>query len=106
MIDRKLILNDLKLSLQEEYSDAIKNVILFGSQATDKANEFSDYDILILLSKDYSTQDENTILDICYDIDLKYNILIDAHLLSTNELLTRRGKQPIFMNALKNGIYA
>ncbi len=106
MIDSKLILNDLKLSLLEKYSDSVKNVILFGSQARNRASEYSDYDILILLNKDYSRQDEDTILDICYDIDLKYNILIDAHLLSTNELMTRRGKQPIFINALKNGIYA
>jgi predicted nucleotidyltransferase len=106
MTDSKQILNDLKLNLQMRYSDTVKNVILFGSQAKDIANEFSDYDILILLNKDYSRQDEDTILDICYDIDLKYNIMIDAHLLSTNELMTRRGKQPIFINALKNGIYA
>ena len=106
MIDRKLILSDLKLNLRAQYSDSVKDVILFGSQARDKANEFSDYDILILLNKDYSSKDENSILDICYDIDLKYNILIDVHVLSTNELMTRRGKQPIFVNALKNGIYA
>ena len=44
---------------------------------------------------------KNTILDICYDIDLKYDIIIDAHLLSTQELESKRGKQPIFVNALK-----
>lgn len=106
MMDKRIILVDLKQKLQEHYSDSIKNVVLFGSQANNKANEYSDYDVLILLNKNYNKNDENKILDICYDIDLKYDIIIDAHLLSTQELETRRGKQPIFVNALKNGIYA
>lgn len=106
MIDKRIILIDLKNRLQERYSNFVKNVVLFGSQANNSANEFSDYDVLILLNQDYTKNDENQILDICYDIDLKYDILIDAHLLSTNELETKRGKQPIFVNALKNGIYA
>lgn len=106
MIDKRLILVDLKSRLEEQYSDSVKNVILFGSRANNSANEFSDYDILILINKDYNKEDENKILDICYDIDLKYNILIDAHLLSIKELETKRGKQPIFVKALKDGIYA
>ena len=106
MIDKRIILVDLKQKLVEQYADAVNNVVLFGSQVNNKANEYSDYDVLILLNKTYNKIDENTILDICYDIDLKYDIIIDAHLLSTQELESKRGKQPIFVNALKNGIYA
>lgn len=106
MTDRRIILSTLKKKLEEIYSNSLDNVILFGSQATNKAAEYSDYDILILLKQDYGRYDENRILDICYDVDLEYNILIDAHLLSIDELKTKRGKQPIFVNALKNGIYA
>lgn len=106
MIDNQLILNDLKHKLVEHYADAVKNIILFGSQASNTAGKYSDYDILILLNKDYNRSDENTILDICFDIDLKYDIMIDAHLLSTKELESQRGRQPIFVNALKNGVYA
>jgi predicted nucleotidyltransferase len=86
--------------------DSVKDVILFGSQATGKSDENSDYDVLIILDKDYNGKDENSILDICYDIDLKYNILIDVHLLSKYELSTLRGKQPVFVKALNSGIYA
>ncbi len=106
MADKTIILQDLKKHLQEKYANAINHVILFGSQAKGTATENSDYDILILLNRDYSHQDENTILDLCYDIDLKYNIIIDAHLLSLAELSTLRGKQPIFSNAINSGIYA
>ena len=106
MIDKLVILKDLKRNLQKQYMDPVKDVILFGSQATGKPDENSDYDVLIILEKKYNGQDENKILDICYDIDLKYNILIDVHLLSKNELSTLSGKQPIFVKALNTGIYA
>jgi len=81
-------------------------VILFGSQARGDSKEYSDYDVLIVLDKDYSGKDENQILDLCYDIDLKYNILIDAHLISSKELTSIRGRQPVFVNAIKSGIHA
>lgn len=106
MVDKRVILADLKRNLLEQYSGSVKNVVLFGSQANNRANDYSDYDILVLLDQDYNKNDENKILDICYDIDLKYDIIIDVHLLSTKELDAKRGKQPIFVNALKNGIYA
>lgn len=106
MIDKRLILIDLKNRLKEHYSDSVINVVLFGSQANNKATDYSDYDVLIILNQDYTKQDENRILDICYEVDLKYDILIDAHLLSMKELNSLRGKQPIFVNAIKDGIYA
>ncbi|HAH22997.1 MAG TPA: hypothetical protein DCL77_04415 [Prolixibacteraceae bacterium] len=106
MADKNEILIDLKSRLQDQYSASINNIVLFGSQANNNATEFSDFDILILLNHDYTKQDEDQILDICYEIDLKYNILIDAHLLSIKELNSKRGRQPIFVNALKNGVYA
>lgn len=105
-VDKLAILKDLKSNLQKQYRDSVKDVILFGSQATGNSNENSDYDVLIILEKKYNGQDENKILDICYAIDLKYNILIDVHLLSKNELSTLRGKQSIFVKALNYGIYA
>lgn len=106
MIDKNQILIDLKSRLQDQYSASINNIVLFGSHANNSATEFSDFDILILLNNEYTKQDEDRILDICYEIDLKYNILIDAHLLTIKELDTKRGKQLIFVNALKNGVYA
>jgi len=106
MTDKLIILRDLKFYLQKAFNGSVKDIILFGSQATGNSNENSDYDILIVLDKDYSAIDENMIFDICYDIDLKYNIVIDAHLISLRELTTLRGKQPIYTTALERGIYA
>jgi len=100
------IVKELKEHLVDNFGDSIKNVILFGSQANGNPSEYSDYDVLIVLDKIYSGKDENQIYDLCYDINLKYNILLDVHILSTEEFSTVRGKQPVFVNALKTGIYA
>ena len=106
MADKLNILKELKNSIQKVYTDSVKDVILFGSQAYCDSTKNSDYDILIILSKDYTARDENQIYDLCFDINLKYNIIIDAHLISERELGTIKGKQPIFTKAIKSGIYA
>ncbi len=104
--DNKILISELKDHLIKNYGDSVKAVVLFGSQAFGNSNKFSDYDVLIILDKDYTWKDENKILDLCYDINLKYDILLDVHIISNHELKTIRGKQPIFTNALKSGIYA
>jgi uncharacterized protein len=106
MVNSRIILNDLKHHLLLNYGKSIKDVILFGSQSRGESKEYSDFDIVIVLDKEYTGKDENLILDLCYDIDLKYNILLDVHLISKKELDSVRGRQPIFINALKSGIYA
>ncbi len=55
---------------------------------------------------DYSGKDENKILDLCYDINIKHDIVLDVHILSKNEISSLRGKQPIYINAFKSGLYA
>lgn len=106
MINHLEILQDLKTHLIKNLGDWVKDVILFGSQAKKKSKEFSDYDILIILNSEYSGEDENRILDLCYDIDLKYDILLDVHILSKSELNSIRGRQSVFSKAIKSGIYA
>ncbi len=106
MISNQEILVDLKRHLVEQYGDSVKDVILFGSQARGDPNDYSDHDVLIVLDRDYTSNDENKIYDLCYDIILKYNILLDVHLISQKEISSQRGNQPIFINALKSGIYA
>jgi len=100
------ILAELKNHLVQNYGDSIKDVILFGSQANGNAQKFSDFDVLIVLRIEYSGKDENRILDLCYDINLKFNIVLDVHIISDHELNTIRGSQPIFVNAIKTGTYA
>lgn len=100
------VIQDLKTKLQLEFGEKIKDVILFGSRSNGKIEEYSDYDILIILSQKPNWNQKRKISEICYDIELQYNILIDSHTLSETELNTLRGKQPIFQRAIRKGIYA
>lgn len=106
MVTNNQILSDLKNHLVKYYGESVKEVILFGSRIKKMSHEFSDYDILIILEKEYTGKDENIILDLCYEIDLKYNIFIDAHIISNKELSSVRGRQPVYLNALKTGLHA
>ncbi len=83
--------------------DNLKDIILFGSQLSDDTRNDSDYDILIIVKNKADWKLERKISDICYEIDLKYNIITDTHILSENELNTPRGRQPIFLNAINQG---
>jgi predicted nucleotidyltransferase len=100
------IIRDLKSHLITHLGDIIKDVILFGSRSTGLAQPCSDFDILIILKTEPDWKLEKSISDWCYDIDLKYDIFTDVHLLSVSEIKSLRGKQPVFRNAILKGIYA
>ena len=99
------IMKELKEGLQNKFS-FVSEVILFGSQATGKAFEFSDYDILVIVSHPISWRQRREISDEIYSIDLKYNILTDVKIISEPELKTLKGKQPFIQHALQEGIVA
>lgn len=106
MSNKLAILKDLKNQLLEKNLELIKEVILFGSQAHGNATKDSDFDILILVSRKPSSKEKTFISEVCYDIDLKYDILIDSHILSIPELKLIRGRQPIYQTAIAKGIHA
>lgn len=99
------ILNELKNNLSIQLKDNLKDVILFGSQLYENENTDSDYDILIIIKKKPDWKLEREISDICYEIDLKYGIITDTHILSDKEMSLPRGKQPIFHNAINQGYH-
>ncbi|CAN2039113.1 Polymerase nucleotidyl transferase domain-containing protein [Candidatus Magnetomoraceae bacterium gMMP-15] len=106
MQNKEHILKELKDSLQHCFGNDIKDVILFGSRTTGFAHRDSDYDILIILNCDYDWKLKDKVTDIVYDIELKHDILIDNFLISTDELrYSLRGAQPVFVNAIKKGLY-
>ena len=105
-VNKKVVLKELSRLLKSRFSDNLKDIVLFGSHVYGKAREDSDYDILIILRQKADWKIEREISDICYEIDLKYNIITDTHVISESELSTLRGKQPIFINAISNGLHA
>ena len=100
------ILADLKKRLSNSLNDNLVDLILFGSQLTERNTADSDYDILIIVKNKINWKQEREISDICYEIDLKYGILTDTHILSESEFNAPRGKQPIFINARNHGFHA
>jgi len=101
------ILKLLKQKLIDNFGNDIQNVILFGSQAYGNSKEDSDYDVLIVLKNAYDWKYRDRIYDISYDISVENDIIFDIHLLSADEISNSiRAKQPIFQNALKQGVYA
>ena len=99
------IIKELKERLANQF-DFISRVILFGSQVSGKASKFSDYDILIVVTRNIDWQKQREIVDEIFYLDLKYSILTDVKIISESELKTLRGKQPFIQSALKEGIAA
>ena len=100
----KRAVDDLKQLLENDFSDDIEKVILFGSQLKGNADDFSDYDILIIMKKPFDWKLKNKIYDRTWEIDYKYNILSDIKIISKNDLATIKGKQPFIMDAINNGL--
>ncbi len=104
---KELILSALNNMLRKHFGHDIHQVILFGSQATGMAHEDSDYDVLIVLNRQSDWQFRDKVFDVIYDLELQYDILIDAFLISSDELChSLRGSQPVFRNAVREGVYA
>jgi predicted nucleotidyltransferase len=102
-----IILEELKELLRANFDDDIKSVILFGSRATGEAHKNSDYDVLIVLNRDYDREYRCKITSVILDMELKYDIFIDMKVISTNELYnTIKGKEPLYVDAIQEGIYA
>ncbi|MEW5842737.1 MAG: nucleotidyltransferase domain-containing protein [Bacteroidota bacterium] len=98
------LLNEIKEKLLLNFPGIIEKVVLFGSQAKGNALDDSDYDILVIVGKNYDWQLKNKLIDLIYDFDLKYNIFTDVKIISKEELNTVKGKQPFIQNALEFGI--
>jgi len=104
-MDRKFeILQDLKTHLIEHLGSEVSSLILFGSQANNSEHAESDYDILIIMKNRQNWMKKDKIIDLCYEIDLKHDIIIDPHIISEDELNTLRGRQPIYTTAMQRGI--
>lgn len=106
MLKKNKILKQFKSQLKQNFGNDIQDVILFGSQVTGEMRKDSDYDILIVLNRDYDRDYKENILDVVYDFELKHEIFIDFKIISTQELKhSMRGKQPFFQEAIEKGIH-
>jgi uncharacterized protein len=107
MIDSKQLAKEIKQHLNESLNNIVSDVVIFGSRVWGNATKYSDYDVLIVLNTNYDRKVQRAINDLCYDFDLRYNIFLDTQVISEFELKNSiRGKHPVFINALKEGLHA
>jgi uncharacterized protein len=107
MNDYLKLLNELKILLIQRIGNDIRDIILFGSHIYGTNDNDSDYDILIVLNRRYTWPEKRIIRDICYEISLQHDIIIDSKIISYEELQNSPLKHhPLYNNAIKQGIYA
>lgn len=63
-------INELELEVSKKFK--VKQVLVFGSVARGEATEDSDLDILIILSDKVTHRLRNSISDMAFEINLKY----------------------------------
>ncbi len=106
-MDKRILLEKVKNFLVARFGQDIQDVILFGSRVTGTAHEDSDYDVLIILNRDYDWQYRHNIISAIYELELEHDVFIDAKIISEPELHhTIKGKHPLFVDAIREGIYA
>jgi predicted nucleotidyltransferase len=97
-------MQELKDLLMKTFPNEIERVILFGSRVKGTAEEYSDYDVLLIVKHEYDWRFEDKIRDTKWEIDFKHEIFTDVKIISTTELQTIRGKLPFIQDALEQGV--
>jgi len=100
---RNAILENVKQYLQTLYSEQLKAVILYGSQAREDAHEFSDIDILVVLDAPINPYQEidrtsEFIAQLCLDND----VVISTHFISSEKF--QNANTPFLQNIRNEGI--
>ena len=104
--DESAFLNEFKEKVLDAYPKRIKKISLFGSRATGKSREDSDFDVFIMVDKrDRGLVD--TIYDIAYDIYMQSGLRVDiSPVIMSDEFFNNRLLQErrIAKEILKEGI--
>jgi len=107
MTRQQKILAILKHELIGKTKTPIMDIILFGSQARGKVKAGSDYDVLIIHEHKTDWKQRRSIGDICAEISIDNDILIDYKIISKEEIEHESiGCHPLIVDAIKYGIHA
>lgn len=103
----KALALEIKQHLNKHLNDMVSDVVVFGSRVWGNARNDSDFDVIIIVKDNCSRKIHRQINDLCYDIDLKYDLFLDTQIISEQELKKGiRGRHPVFKTALTKGIHA
>ena len=97
----KRILLELKRNIAAKYP--ILEMRLFGSTAAGTATADSDLDVFIRLPA-VSRAIEEDVFDMAYEVELKYDCLLDVIVLADNALAARLDALPIYRNIMQEGL--
>lgn len=90
--------------IRNKLGNRVKEIKLFGSKATDKDVPGSDIDLFVVVSKK-TTEIEDIILDIAFEIDLKHDVYISPRIVSQSTLKNRLWKiTPFIKNIERKGV--
>jgi len=102
----KVLLNELKLGLENLYGPRLKGVYLYGSYARGDQRDGSDLDILIVLDKfqnRYGAEVDRA-GDLGAELSLKYDVSICKVFLTEQEW--KSGQSPFIFNVREDAIAA
>ena len=103
MKNEKEILEKIKTIVLKQEPKA--KIYLYGSRARGNAKSDSDWDLLILLSKEKITQnDEKNISYSLYDLEFETGEVIAPMIYSESEWNTKYKVTPFYKNIMREGI--
>ncbi|ACM23753.1 MAG: hypothetical protein JG779_167 [Thermotoga sp.] len=102
MMEILQILSEFKKRVSEKFGEV--EVVLFGSCARGSTREESDIDVFVILDRDVDIKVKESIYDIAYEFNLKYDIVLDVSVYSKKEWDRYRKILPFIVNVEKEGI--
>jgi uncharacterized protein len=99
--EREKIVEELRKRITDQYP--IRELRVFGSSVRKDNRKESDIDVWVCLTE-LNREIEERLFDIAYDVELKYDCLIDLIAVSEQDLTGRIGISPIQKNILSEGV--
>lgn len=97
------IISLVKQWFTEQYRDNLESIILYGSQARDDAQEYSDIDILVVLKKTFNYREEiEKTSHFIADLSLEYDTVISRAFISAQRF--HEENNPFLLNVRREGI--
>jgi predicted nucleotidyltransferase len=102
-MNRSEILNRIKSGIAGK--DAGAEIYLYGSRARGDYHVDSDWDILVIASRDKVTFDyESDLRDPIFDIELESGEIISVIIYSKSDWQKKQSISPLFLSVIKEGI--
>lgn len=102
--DKKYIMSLIKKEIHNKNPNA--EIILFGSQARQEGNEYSDWDILILLNEsNVGVQTEKEYREKLFNVELKTGAAISTFVYSKNDWEMNHTITPLYESIKREGVH-